>query len=128
VNVSGLGALLRSTGTNSVALDDLRLEVTQLPALSFGLMYMGPLAVSPTPMAAGLGCAGGPLVRFATANTGLAGSHVQGPGLIAGTQPQGPPNAINVGETWTFQFWYRDNLGACGFANVSNALRITFRP
>ena len=128
VNVTGLGGLLRSTGSNSVSLDDLRLEATQLSPVTFGLVFMGPMSSSAVSMGAGLRCSSGALVRFAASSTGPAGTHVEGPGLIAATQPLGPANAINVGETWTFQFWYRDNVAGCAPYNVTNALRITFRP
>jgi hypothetical protein len=128
VNVTGLGGLLRSTGSSSVSLDDLRLEATQLSPVTFGLVFMGPTSSVATPMGAGLRCASGSLVRFAAGGTGAAGTHVEGPGLIAATQPLGPAHAINVGETWAFQVWYRDSLGACPVYNVTNALRITFRP
>jgi len=128
LNVTGLGGLLRSTGSSSVSLDDLRLEATQLSPVTFGLMFMGPMSTSAIPLGAGLRCASGALVRFASAGTGAIGALVEGPGLIAATQPLGPANAINVGETWTFQFWYRDNAGPCASVNLTNALRITFQP
>ena len=128
VNITGIGGRLRSTGSSSVASDDLRLEATQLPTQTFGILFMGSATVSATPMGAGLRCAGGALFRYAANSTGPGGAYTEGPGIVVATQAFGPLGTIDAGETWVFQYWYRDVAGACATSNVSNALAITFQP
>ena len=53
-----------------------------------------------------------------------------GPGIVAHTLANFPASGqINSGDTWNFQFWYRDPTGPCGFAfNLSNAVSVTIAP
>jgi len=128
VNVTGVGGRLRSTGSGSVALDDLRLEATQLPTQTFGILFMGSATVPATTMGGGLRCAGGALFRYGAHSTGAGGAHTEGPGIVLGTHAFGAPGTIDAGETWVFQYWYRSNSGACATSNVTNALAVTFQP
>lgn len=43
-----------------------------------------------------------------------------------GAIPMGPPVAIQPGETWKFQAWYRDE-NPRSTTNLSAALAVTFR-
>lgn len=130
-NSTGSGALMSPTGTSSVAADDLRLITNGLPAGSFGLGFMGPGVIGPVPFFDGLLCAGGPHFRYNITNGGVAGVAVLGPGIVAYSQSNFPPNGqIMPGDTWGFQHWYRDTgASPCGTdVNTSSAVRVRFRP
>ena len=45
--------------------------------------------------------------------------------LMSSTLPTG---AISAGETWNFQFWFRDVQGFPFRFNLSNGLRVPFTP
>ncbi|MBV21422.1 MAG: hypothetical protein CMJ61_04575, partial [Planctomycetaceae bacterium] len=39
-----------------------------------------------------------------------------------------PGSPFHAGETWNFQFWYRDPQGGGWGYNLSNGLEVTFCP
>ncbi|MCP3917522.1 MAG: hypothetical protein GY711_18415 [bacterium] len=128
-NATGVGAILTATGTGSVVADDLLLGVTQATPANFGLIFMGPSMIAPTPMGNGLRCVGGGLHRYIPPFiTDAAGAATVGPmvGLSLGLPPAGNIVALS---TWSFQAWYRDPGGPCGAtSNVTNAVSVTFTP
>ena len=103
-------------------------SATQLPPQTFAVLFMGSTGVAATPLGAGLRCAGGSLFRYGARGTGLGGAVTEGPGLVSASQAFGPLGAIDAGETWVFQLWYRANAGVCATSNVSNAVAVTFEP
>jgi FG-GAP repeat protein len=129
-NSTGTGGRLLACGTSGVARDDLVLTAEGLPPNQFGLIFMGPGAISPVPFQDGLRCVGGPLYRFPMQGTGADGNFAQGPGMLAWTQANLPGGAtIAPGETWAFQAWYRDPLGPCGSdSNATHGVKVTFHP
>ncbi|MCP3916961.1 MAG: hypothetical protein GY711_15540 [bacterium] len=137
-NSTGLGALLRATGSTSLSVDDLVLTTRQLPQSQFGLVFMGPGLVTPTLFGDGLRCvapSGGQpgqngLWRFPPQSTGSSGTLALGPGVAYFTNGNfGSNGHLAAGESWSFQCWYRDSAGPCGMSyNLSNAMRVTFTP
>ncbi|MFT5154319.1 MAG: hypothetical protein ACI841_004326, partial [Planctomycetota bacterium] len=122
---TGEGAFLWACGSSSVSADDLSLHVDQLPTGQFGLIYMGAGSIS-LPFGDGQRCVGAGgvgLYRFPIRSSGTGGSLVEGPGLVA--YSIGAFNAagqLSVGQSWSFQYWFRDPGGPCGTAfNLSNA-------
>jgi hypothetical protein len=128
-NSTGSGARMSASGTTSVAADDLVLRTTSLPLGSFGLAFMGPGVLAPTPFGDGLLCIAGPYYRYPIKNSGLSGTVVQGPGIVAYANSHFPlAGHISAGSTWSFQHWYRDSAGPCGnFTSVSSAMRVRFQ-
>ncbi|MCC7012306.1 MAG: hypothetical protein IT454_07090 [Planctomycetes bacterium] len=133
-NSTGVGAKLltniNSGGSISVTNDDLVLSATQLPPSVSGLFFMGPASKPPSTFNDGLRCIDAPTLRYALQNSGLAGTMTLGPGLAALSAARfGPNGAIDPGETWYFQCWYRDGAGPCNQdSNVTNAVKVTFGP
>ncbi|MCP3919052.1 MAG: hypothetical protein GY711_26210 [bacterium] len=124
-NSSGAAAVLEGGGTPSIVFNDVRLEVTSLPADRPGYFLMsldattGPLP----PPSQGVLCLGAPVVRFAGSvlDSGPSGQVAFQPDLSQ--LPGG--TTVQAGETWSFQYWFRDaNPGVT--SNTSNALRVPF--
>lgn len=127
-NSRGLGARLLAQGSSSVARDDLVLTAVELPAGRSTLLFMGGGALV-APLGAGLRCVGaapgGGLARWPLRISDAAGSASWGPALVASSQTG--LNAIDAGELWRFQAWYRDASNACAqTTNLSDALALTF--
>lgn len=133
-NSTGDGALLASSGTLSVATDDLVLTMSQVPPDQFGLIYFGAGSELCAQWGDGLrGVQPGPpaaFMRFDVQNSGAAGAISAGPGLVAqAAATYGAMGQILGGSTWFFQGYYRDAAGGspCGQRfNLSNALGVTF--
>ncbi len=122
-NSTGIGALLSSSGSSSVAADNLVLTVTGMPLFQPGIIYMGNVMVGPLPFGDGLRCVGGAVTRFPVMFSGATGSISIGPGIIGAGAPIAPFSI------WNFQGWYRDPVGPCGTGfNLSNATSVTFTP
>lgn len=120
------GAELRSTGTASIAADDITLTVSGVAPGQFGLVAVGTQATSST-VGDGQLCLGGTLVRYPVFLSDSAGNATVGSVIagLAGT-PIGAPMA---GDTWYLQSFYRDPGGPCGANfNFTNALSITWIP
>lgn len=119
-NSTNQGGLLSSSGSTRVALDDLVLTASQLPANRFGLIFSGTDSVALN-FGDGIRCVGGAIQRYGIQNSGAAGVIAQSNVASLG--------GLNAGDTRDFQCWYRDTGGPCssGF-NVSNAQTVSFRP
>jgi hypothetical protein len=128
-NSTGNGALLAPCGTASVAADDLLLNATDLTPNQFGIFFMA-AGTGSFPFGDGQRCAVGTTYRFSLHNSGPSGTVTGGPGLVAFSAAQfAEPGPIDPGETWNFQYWYRDALGPCGSSfNLTNAVAVTFAP
>ncbi len=126
----GVGARLYSCGSSTVSSDDLTLTVVDLPPQQLAVFHMGayPRAV---PFGDGLGCIDRGdvgLFRLGASSTGIEGQMVLGPGIAASTASLGS-GAIDPGESWHFQLWYRDPSGPCGSGfNLSNTIEVGFTP
>lgn len=126
------GATLVGMGTSSIATDFLSLNAANVMPGSFALMIMGD-GSTPIPLANGRLCVGGGpegLFRLAVLPTGT-GSFVYGPGILGVAATLAPMPTVSIGSTWGFQAWYREIAwGTCttGFANLTNAVRVTFTP
>ena len=126
------GSILDACGSPSVLADDMVLTADFLPTNKPGIFFMGG-SKTQSPFGDGLRCVGAGgigLFRFLPpVNSGSAGQASLGPGIVARSQNFGGAGAIDPGETWNFQFWYRDPMGPCGTAfNLSSARAITFQP
>jgi hypothetical protein len=129
-NSVGAGAVIDSTGSLSLADNDFHISVSDAPPSQSGLFLYGPNQIQ-FPFGDGFRCvgAGGGIgvVRLApslqTDASGSAMRHVDFTAPPAG----GGPGQITAGDTWNFQFWYRDPAGPGGTSfNLSDALAVVF--
>ncbi|MCP3918582.1 MAG: hypothetical protein GY711_23795 [bacterium] len=125
LNSTGAPATLVVSGDTDPLLNDLTLDVTGLPADQFGQFLMSPHAsfvVGPGNSQGNL-CLGLPIARFANdiQFSGPAGTVSFSPDLT--DLPNG--SSVSAGETWKFQFWYRD-LNPHFTSNLSSASAFTF--
>jgi hypothetical protein len=120
LNLSGAGASILTSGTASIAADDLELTAVGVPTNQFGLFFSGTSPVE-FPFGDGLRCIGGSIKRFPIRFSGSEGSYSQANvASIAG---------VLAGETLHFQGWFRDPVGPCGNTfNATTAVSVTFAP
>ncbi|MCP3996434.1 MAG: hypothetical protein GY722_15455 [bacterium] len=127
-NSTGSPAMILPAGSVFVIDNDFTLTATNLPPGEFGYFLLGSNQGSFQPpgsqgilcLACGFqGCAG--IGRFNRAN-----EIVQGPmgSLVVDLTavPLSPPAAVQPGETWNFQCWYRD----LGSSNFTDAVSVSF--
>ncbi len=128
-NSVGSGALLRSQGTLSFSANDLVLKVTQAPPDQFGLFFYGP-AQQQNPFGDGYMCVapgGIGLFRLSPAMKTDAAGEASRPIDYSAPPMSGGAGEVQAGDTWNFQFWYRDPAGPGGYAfNLTDALSATF--
>jgi hypothetical protein len=92
---------------------------------------MGPQQIN-VPFGDGLRCVSTGMIgtfRFPLRNSGAGGSFAEGPIVGYANANFGMAGTISAGATWHFQVWYRDPNGPCGnLTNLSNAVSATFAP
>jgi len=120
------GTSLGFTGTSSVAANDLVLLTEGGPTDDFGVFHYGTQQIA-VPFGDGMRCVGGLTYRlFPVVQASASGQSSLSVDL---TSPPEPAGQISVGESWNFQYWYRDPLGPGGAGfNLSAALRLIFCP
>lgn len=119
-------------GSTEVSADDLELVVDQLTPNQFGVIYMGGGQIA-IPFGDGLRCVGSGGVgtfRYQAQNSGGGGAITRGPGIVnLSCSSFAVAGCITAGDTWNFQYWYRDPVGPCGNGfNLSNGLQVEFIP
>ena len=127
-NSNGAGAIMAHSGSTSVAANDFVLTATGAASNQFGLFFYGAAQVQ-VPFGDGLRCVGAGGVGMFRLNPALmtdpAGDALRGVDVTLPPASSGP-GQIQPGDTWNFQFWYRDpSFGAAGF-NLSDGLSVTF--
>ncbi|MEM8710723.1 MAG: glycoside hydrolase family 9 protein, partial [Planctomycetota bacterium] len=124
VNSSGQRAHLRGVGTRSLSANELTLSLSCAPGPTFGLFFYGP-ATAVIPAGNGVVCIADPR-RLAPAVSISSGGSAGLTLDLASAPFSSGPSAVAPGETWFFQTWHRDSIGA-GFG-TSDAMRVTFLP
>lgn len=133
-NSTGAAGALHATGTTYLGGDGLTLVAEQLPPASFGLFAVGRDVGSTPNLGGGAGtlCLGGAIGRLMGPGAALLQADANGrftadvdPAALP--QPSGPV-AVQPGETWIFQGWYRD-VDPTGQAtsNLTEAISLSFR-
>ncbi|MEO1698454.1 MAG: hypothetical protein AAFU73_14235 [Planctomycetota bacterium] len=122
INSTGTSAKMCSSGSSSVAANDLVLECFDLPPLQFGLYFYG-ASQAWVPLGPGHRCVGGQLFRLPVTQSSVAGVASY---ALDNTFPPEAAGQISASDTWYFQFWHRD-FSAIGF-NLSDAHAVTFTP
>ncbi|MCP3914945.1 MAG: hypothetical protein GY711_05280 [bacterium] len=121
-NSSGANARIFTTGTASVAANDLVLHAAYVPLAEAGIYIYGPNAVQ-QPVAVGFLCVGAP----ARLPIELAQGHRLSHALDLSAPPS-PAYQITPGSTWFFQAWFRDTVAGPPSFNWSDGLAVTFVP
>jgi hypothetical protein len=127
-NSTGAPASIVASGSSSVADDDVRLTALGVPpgALVLGIASRATANVSMPGGSQGTLCLGGSIGRFAqqAAAASPGGAATVDVDLMAMPTPTGPV-AVQPGESWSFQAWYRDaNPGPT--SNFTDAVTVQF--
>ncbi|MAF67421.1 MAG: hypothetical protein CMJ84_17410 [Planctomycetes bacterium] len=128
-NSVGSGMLIGHSGSTGVGAADLALLAVRGPQGQPGIFFYGPEKIA-VPFGDGVRCVGaGAIGTFrlpvVTIDPSGAVSHAldwSSPPIASG------PGAIHAGDTWMFQFWYRDPGAAGSGYNLSDALEVQFCP
>jgi hypothetical protein len=126
-NSTGTAAAMGAAGSTSFAANDLVLMASSCPSNSVGMFAMA-RGQALTPLGNGNLCLGsslGPVVRL-----GVRSIDALGLALLAydNLAPPLPAGQVAPGETWNFQFVFRDlGAGGAGF-NLTDGLSLTFCP
>lgn len=124
VNSTGERAHLSVSGSTSLVQNAMTLELRCAPASTFGLFFYGPMTQA-SPAGNGTVCVGGarriaPVVTINGAGSAsLTLDLASFPFVMS-------PSAVSAGETWSFQAWHRDSIGA--LFGTSDASLVTFLP
>ena len=131
-NSTGVPAALNATGSDIVAANQLTLTAQSLPQNTFGFFLTSRtqgLVQSPGGSAGRL-CLGGAIGRYVAPgqvqNSGALGAFSLALDLTQTPTPTGAV-AIQPGETWNFQAWFRDAQGGAATSNFTDGLAVQFR-
>ena len=127
-NSVGAGALIGSSGLPSITYNSFHLTVVDAPPTQFGLFYYG-LGTANSPFGNGLRCVGGGQVfrilpPAMTDGSGSASRHLD----FTAPPADSGDGKISAGDTWHFQYWYRDPAGGGWQFNLSDGLKVIFCP
>lgn len=123
-NSSGAPAILQGDGYATFANNDLTLTASHLPLNSTGLFLMSDVRGS-IPLGNGSLCLASYIYRLHPGtSSGSTGSVSKA--ISLNNSPM--LYVIQVGETWNFQYWFRDTPGGGAGTNLSDALKVTFMP
>ncbi len=123
-NSSGSSAVISSTGSTSVALNQFTLTCNDAVSSSPGLFFYGPNQIQ-IPFGDGFRCIGGSIYRTNTVMTDSLGAAEK---QLDVTSPLTPGGTIVGDSVWKFQFWYRDTPAQAAGFNLSDGLSVTFLP
>ncbi|QDV09160.1 hypothetical protein Poly30_47170 [Planctomycetes bacterium Poly30] len=131
-NSSGATGAISASGSLAVADNDVTLQATDLPALSFGFFIVSRtqgFVMNPAGSSGNL-CLAGAIGRYVgpgqIKNSGTAGQIDLGINLAMIPQPMGFVAAA-AGDTWNFQLWHRDSVMGSSTSNFTNGLELTFQ-
>lgn len=127
-NSTGASGRLEAAGSLVPSNNDLTLTASDLPTGQFGYFLTSRTSAQiPFPGgSAGILCLGSPIGRYnaAVQNSGSTGTITMAVDLTA--MPMQPSVAVQPGDTWVFQAWYRDFVAA-PTSNFTDALSIQFQ-
>ena len=121
-NSSGRDARISVNGSGRALQGSLEVSVEDAPSNVSGLFFFGPSRLE-VPFGDGRRCVGGSVLRTSVVQVGPQGTAARTFDLGSA-----PLDAIQPGSEWSAQFWFRDvQAGGSGF-NLSDAVRMRFRP
>ena len=121
-NSQGSGAVLHTSGSNSIAADDLVFNFWQARPNQPGLIVQGTIPIA-LPFKDGLLCLGNPTERIEVLSAGPNGNG-------SSTTSIATNGNVLPGKTNYYQYWYRDpQISACGSgSNLSSGVFMTWKP
>lgn len=119
------GCSLQIAGSADLGHNDFTLVATNAVPAQPGLFFAGPGAQN-IPFGNGTLCVIPPFERLGTVFADSSGPTAGQAALSLDLSSPGSP--FHAGETWNFQFWYRDPQGGGWGYNLSNGLEVTFCP
>ena len=119
-NSVGPGAVMSWSGSQDVGDDDFTLLATGSVPNQFGIFFYGP-STQQLPLGNGFLCISGSLFRLRPTRADAGGAATYD--LDFANLPVG--GDISNGDTWNFQWWYRDPSVGARF-NLSDGLEVTF--
>ncbi|MCP3915983.1 MAG: hypothetical protein GY711_10545 [bacterium] len=124
-NSAGVAATIAATGSTSAAANDLTLTAVDLPPGQFGYFLGGQTEGFLSPLGSqGFICLSGNIGRFS-----VPSQIIQGPAgsiqVDVSAIPVNPTQAVQPGDTWNFQCWYRDNNPG-PTSNFTDAVSVVF--
>jgi hypothetical protein len=122
-NSVGPGSLISWSGSQSVSANDFVLTTVGNPINALGRYFYGQNTTAPTVFGNGWRCIN-PFTRLPTLFTDGFGDGTYALDFTALI----PPDVISPGETWGFQFWYRNPAGGGAMFNSSDGLLAPFCP
>ena len=130
-NSTGVPAELGAFGSPVAAFSTVTLRSWDLPSSSFGFFLASrqqSFVANPGGSQGNL-CLGGAIGRYVgpgqIKNSGVDGTFSLDLDLNQIPQPTGPV-AVQAGESWNFQAWYRDAIGGTPTSNFTNGIEILF--
>ncbi len=131
-NTTGVPGSIRATGTSLISANDLRLVAENLPLTSFGFFLTSRsqgFVLNPSGSQGNL-CLSGSIGRYVgpgqIQNSGLGGTFQLTLDLLQIPTPTGFV-AAQVGETWNFQAWYRDQGPLGPSSNFTGGVEVDLR-
>ncbi len=122
-NSHGFGTRIDSTGSLRIAANSFTLLARCATTNSVGLFFVGS-ATQNVPFGNGRRCISGQVMRL--------GPPMTTDGVGRAVRPlnftTAPASSITVGSTRFFQFWHRDVAAGGSLFDLSDGLRVTFRP
>ena len=130
-NSTGGPAMINATGSDLAAANNVTLAATDLPANQFGYFLCSAtqgLIVGPGGAMGNL-CLGAPIGRFSNnvLNSGPFGAIDLTINLTSLPVPPTFNHAVQAGETWNFQAWYRDVVIGMPTSNFTDGVSIQFQ-
>lgn len=119
-NSTGEAARITASGSLTPGQGTLALSVAPLPPNKSAIVIMSANEQPALPFGAGYLCLAAPITRYPVTTTGSGTLHLS----IDWT---GASSAIDLGETWSFQTWFRDPAAGFNGTGTSEALRLTFQ-
>jgi hypothetical protein len=119
-NSTGDAARLDASGSTTPGSGVLNLSVGPLPPNRTGLVIMSRGEIVATPFGNGYLCLSAPIQRHPVTTTGAGTMNVT-------LDWTGASAAIALGDTWSFQAWYRDPAAGGAGTNTSEGLRLEFQ-
>ena len=131
-NSTGASATISAAGSAIAADNDVTLQVGSLPNNSTGFFIISDGQTVVMNLGGSLGnicIASLTLGRYnaMAQNTGMGDSVSLALDLTFTPIQPGGPIAITAGQTWNWQYWFRDTVGTTAASNFSDALSITFQ-
>lgn len=130
-NSTGMSARITAVGSPNVAANDVTIVSSQLPQFSFGFSIISSstgFVMNPGGSAGNL-CLSGSVGRYVgpgqIMNSGVAGQLTLPLNLNQTPQPNGLI-AIQPGQTWSFQTWFRDSVSGTPTSNFTDGITVNF--